>query len=228
MKTIGILGGMGPLATADLFRKIIVNTPAASDQEHIRVVIDSNTAIPDRTAAILSGGESPLPEMIRSAVGLERMGADLLIMPCNTAHHFYETLLPYIRVPMLHMIRETLREARERGVRRAGLLATDGTCRAGVYDAVFEGSGVTLIKPDAEGQAEVMRVIYQGVKAGAARFDTAAFQRALAALAARGAETMILGCTELPLAFDLYGVAWETIDPTSVLAAAAVREATRG
>ena len=227
MKTIGILGGMGPLATADLFRKIIVMTPATSDQQHIRVLVDSNTAIPDRTNAILAGGESPLPEMVRSAIGLEGMGADFLLMPCNTAHYFYDALLPYVRVPVLHMIRETLREARSRGFRRVGLLATDGTCQTGVYDAVFAGGGVELIKPDAEGQAEVMRVIYQGVKAGAAHYDTESLECVFAALEAKGAETLILGCTELPLAFGMYGIVHAAIDPASVLAAAAIREAMR-
>ncbi len=230
MKTIGIIGGMGPLATADLFRKIILLTPAGTDQEHIRVLIDSNTRIPDRTRAILMGGESPLPEMIRSAEGLTAMGADFLLMPCNTAHYFHGALLPHLRVPLLHMIRETLAEAVRRGVRRAGLLATDGTCQTGVYDGVFSAGGVELLTPDAEGQAEIMRVIYSGVKAGLTHYDTGSLDRALRNLAARGAETLILGCTELPLAFELYGldrVGFDTIDPTAVLAAAAVREALR-
>ena len=87
-KTIGILGGMGPLATADLFRKITLLTDAACDNEHIRVYIDSNARIPDRTAAILSGGPDPVPEMASALRSLERCGADCVIMPCNTAHYF--------------------------------------------------------------------------------------------------------------------------------------------
>ncbi len=227
MKTIGIIGGMGPLATADLFRKIIEKTDAKSDGDNIHVVIDSNTSIPDRTAAILAGGRSPIPEMVRSAVGLEGMGADFLIMPCNTAHFFYDQLLPYVRVPVLHMIRETLSEAIRRGVRRAGLLATDGTCQTGIYDAIFAEGNVQLIKPDPKGQIEVTRIIYEGVKAGKRQYDTLAFQSVLDALMDRGADTLILGCTELPLAFSLYEIDRKAIDPTSVLAAAAVREAMR-
>ena len=226
MKTIGILGGMGPLATVDLFRRIVEGTDAASDREHIPMVIDNNTAIPDRTQAILHGGESPVPQMVRSAVRLEAMGADVLIMPCNTAHFFYDALQPFLGVPMLHMIRETLEEARRRGVRRAGLLATDGTCQSGVYHRVFEPAGVTLLTPDEAGQREVMRVIYEGVKAGRAAFDTRALRRALDALTAQGAQTLILGCTELPLAFARYDLAgYETLNPTEVLARAAIREA---
>ncbi len=227
MKTIGIIGGMGPLATADLFRKIIQKTDAPSDRDNIHVVIDSNTSIPDRTAAILSGGESPIPEMVRSAIGLEGMGADFLIMPCNTAHFFYDQLLSYIRVPMLHMIQETLSEVIRRGIKRAGLLATDGTCQTGIYDTIFAEGGVKLVKPDPKGQEDVMRIIYQGVKAGKKRYDTTAFLRVLDDLAEKGAETLILGCTELPLAFELYGIDRKSVDPTSVLAAAAVREAMR-
>ena len=105
--TIGIVGGMGPLATCDLFRKIIEVTEAGSDQEHVRVVIDSNTEIPDRTAAILAGGKDPVPELRKSASHLVSIGADLLIMPCNTAHYFYDQVAPTVEVPFLHMIRET-------------------------------------------------------------------------------------------------------------------------
>lgn len=225
MKTVGIIGGMGPLATCDLFRKIIGKTPAQSDQEHIRVVIDSNTAIPDRTAAILEGGPDPLPQLVRSAIGLEGMGAELLVMPCNTAHYFYDELVRFVRVPVLHMIRETLEEMRRRGIKNAGLLATDGTCRSGVYDRVFKGSGIRLLKPEGEAQAQVMRVIYQGVKAGKTAYDTAALELALDGLEGQGAECFILGCTELPLAFELYGISRSSLDPTAILAAAAVREA---
>ena len=97
--TIGIVGGMGPLATCDLFRKIIDVTEAGSDQEHVRVVIDSNTEIPDRTAAILAGGKDPVPELRKSASYLVSIGADLLIMPCNTAHYFYDQVAPAVEVP---------------------------------------------------------------------------------------------------------------------------------
>jgi len=129
---IGIIGGMGPLATADLFRKIICMTKAASDQEHIHIVIDNNTEIPDRTRAILYGGATPLPALARSALKLEVMGADLLLMACNTAHYFYDQMQPFIHVPMLHMPEETAFEVQRRGLTCVGLLATDGTCQTGI------------------------------------------------------------------------------------------------
>ena len=142
--TIGIVGGMGPLATCDLFRKIIEVTEAGSDQEHVRVVIDSNTEIPDRTAAILAGGKDPVPELRKSASHLVSIGADLLIMPCNTAHYFYDQVAPTVGVPFLHMIRETAACLKRQGVGTVGLLATDGTVQSGVYHAAFEEAGITF------------------------------------------------------------------------------------
>lgn len=222
-KTIGILGGMGPLATVDLFRKITVHTDAKSDQEHPRVVIDSNTDIADRTEALLHGGADPTPEMIRSAQHLERIGADVLIMPCNTAHCFYDAVAASVSVPMLHMITLTCDALRARGVRRAGLLATDGTVQTGIYQRAFADSGIALLTPPSAAQAAVMDIIYDGVKSGDLAYDTAAFRRACEGLLSRGAETLILGCTELPLAFELYHLDYPAVDPTLELALGALR-----
>jgi aspartate racemase len=166
-KVIGILGGMGPLATADLFQKITLHTAASCDQDHPRVCIDSNTNISDRTAALLHGGADPVPEMVKSAQRLESIGADLLIMPCNTAHNFYDAVASSVSIPVLHMIAITRDALRSRGVKCAGLLATDGTVQTGIYQRTFEGSGVELLTPDhSEDQAAVMDIIYNGVKAG--------------------------------------------------------------
>ena len=222
-KTIGIIGGMGPLATSDLFRKIVEVTDAKSDQEHVRVCIDNNTEIPDRTAAILSGGEDPVPEMAKSAVRLEGMGADVLIMPCNTAHYFYDRLTSFVDTPFLNMIEETAGEMRRRGIKRAGLLATDGTCRSGVYKHVFDAVGIELCMPSPNRQKSVMDVIYKGVKAGNLSIDLTGFYETMEELFAAGAETLVLGCTELPVAFDLFHIERPKIDPTLVLAKAAVR-----
>ena len=206
-KVIGILGGMGPLATADLFQKITLHTVAACDQAHPRVCIDSNTDIADRTAALLHGGEDPLPEMIKSAKRLESIGADFLIMPCNTAHNYYEQVCEAVTIPVLHMIALTRDALKARGVKCAGLLATDGT-------------------PDsADDQAAVMDVIYNGVKAGDLTHDVAAFRAACKHLLTRGAEVLILGCTELPPAFELYHLDYPNVDPTLELALGAIRAA---
>lgn len=126
-KTIGIIGGMGPLATCDLFHRIIEITDASCDQEHIRVLIDNNTRIPDRTAAILHGGADPVEQMVISARGLQTMGADLLLIPCNTAHYFHKQVSDCVNVPVLHMLEETAKVASRKGIETVGLLATDGT-----------------------------------------------------------------------------------------------------
>lgn len=222
-KTIGIIGGMGPLATCDLFRKIVEFTDAACDQEHIRVVIDNNTEIPDRTAAIISNGADPVEQMTRSAKGLEAMGADVLIMPCNTAHYFYDRVAAQVQIPVINMLAETAAAARKKGIQKVGLLATDGTIRSGVYARAFEQEGIVMCIPSAENQKAVMRVIYDGVKAGNAEIDLSGFRKTMDELFENGAETLVLGCTELPVAFQMYGIERPHLDPTGILAAAAVK-----
>lgn len=221
-KIIGILGGMGPTATADLFNKIIISTKAACDQEHLHVIIDSNTDIPDRTAALLNGGEDPTEQLVLSARRLQSAGAELIAMPCNTAHGFYDAVCAAVDIPVLHMIKLTAQELRREGVKCAGLLATDGTVHTGIYDKCFEGSGIELLMPSQDAQSAVMELIYKGVKAGRRDFDTSRFEKTARELSERGAQTLILGCTELPPAFGIYGLHYPHIDPTLVLARAAV------
>lgn len=222
-KVIGVIGGMGPLATCDLFEKIILHTAAATDQEHPRVVIDSNTAVPNRTDALLHGGESPVPEIVKSANRLISIGAQVLLIPCNTSHCYYDEIAARSSVPVLHMIALTRDALKGGNVRRAGLLATDGTVQTGVYQRTFDGSGVELLLPSEEDQKAVMGVIYDGVKAGNTAYDVSAFRRCCENLLARGAETLILGCTELPPAFEQYGLNYPCVDPTLELALAAIR-----
>ena len=224
-KTIGIIGGMGPLATADLFTKIVSNTKAGCDREHIRVLIDNNTNIPDRTAAILHGGADPVPALTESAKLLQNMGADFLIMPCNTAHYFYDYVSGAVNIPVLHMIEKTRDALSKKGIKKAGLLATDGTIGSGIYQKVFESSGIELIKPSESGQKHIMDLIYKGVKAGDVNFDTKNVCAALDDLAEKGAEVLILGCTELPVAEKIYGLEYNTCDPTLELAKAAIEYA---
>ena len=223
-KTIGIIGGMGPMATVDLFRKIVDLTDSDTDRGHLRVVIDSNTNIADRTAAILHGGEDPLPEMVRAALNLERMGADVLVMGCNTAHYFYPDICRFVRTPFLNMLEETAKEAKRRGYSAVALLATDGTVRSGVYEQVFEKEGVALVTPEEAEQKEVMALIYEGIKAGKTTWDTAKITAALENLARQGAKAVVLGCTELPLAFPQYGIEspLPLLDPTEIVARSAI------
>ena len=167
-KIIGILGGMGPEATADLYLRIIKATPAKRDQDHPRVIIYSNSKVPDRTAAILGTGLSPMPELIRAGKRLEEAGVDFIIIPCNTAHYFVDQLQKELRVPILHMIRLSAEAAHKAypNVKKAGLLATDGTVKSGLYRIAYGEVDIEILEPAPEGQADVMKAIYQCVKAG--------------------------------------------------------------
>jgi len=221
-KTIGIIGGMGPLATADLFRKIVEHTEAACDQEHIHVLIDNNTNIPDRTKALLEGGADPTQELQKSAKRLIEAGAECLMMPCNTAHNFHKAVEAVSDVPVLHMIDLTRDALEAKGISCAALLATTGTFRTGIYQSRFEGR-VRLLTPTPDEQEAVMDMIYGGVKAGVADYDASKVQACAERLIAEGAQTVILGCTELPLAMELYHLDFPATDPTLELAKGAIR-----
>ncbi len=224
-KTIGIIGGMGPMATCDLMKKIIDNTDAPCDQAHLRICVDSNTNIPDRTAAILGGGADPRPEMIKSAVALQEMGADVLIVPCNTAHFFLPDVQKCVDIPILNMLQETARALYDQGVRTAAVLATDGTVRSGLYDAALKEKGITPVYPDPDEQKMIMSIIYDYVKAGKPYPHADRVRAMQTHLLEQGVQTMILGCTELPVAFAQWDTVIPTADPTRFLARAAIRYA---
>lgn len=224
-RSIGILGGMGPLATADLFRKIVLLTDAERDNDHIRVYIDDNASIPDRTDAILSGGADPLPAMTDSLRKLEACGADCIIMPCNTAHYFLPRLQALTDVPFLSMLEATAKACHVQFPgRTAAVLATKGTLAAGLYQQALAAESVPCLIPGPAQQDALMRVIYDGVKAGAPPDDYRADMAAvLERLSAQGADYFILGCTELPLAVQSLALAAPVVDPTAELAKAAIR-----
>lgn len=222
-KTIGILGGMGPMATYDLGIKIVENTRAENDQEHVPVIIDCNTRIADRTAAILKGGADPRPEMIKSAKRLEAAGADFLVMPCNTAHYFYDDICDAVDIPVIHMPREVASRLKEKQIKKAAVLATDGTCQSGIYERALEEAGIEAVYPSDDMQKVIMSLVYDHVKAGNMEFSDLDIDGVVDDVKSKGAEIMILGCTELPLAFDIIGeTGLPTIDPTAELAKAAV------
>ena len=223
-KILGILGGMGPAATADLFGKIVSLTKADSDRDHIRVIIDSNSAIPDRTAAILMGGEDPVPEMLSALRNLEKCGAECVIMPCNTAHRFLPQLQSMTRLPILDM--PGIAAKRCAGLfpgKRAAILATKGTLAAGIYRDAMDRAGAPYLIPDAEEQDMLMYLIYDVVKASRPMFpEREKWETLLCGLRDRGAEVFILGCTELPLLADALAVPGPFIDPTEELARTAI------
>lgn len=221
-KTIGILGGMGPMATCDLMSKIINNTEASCDQEHLRICVDNNTNIPDRTAAIVANGKDPRPEMIKSAVRLQMMGADVIIVPCNTAHLFLPDIEKCVDVPILHMPRETAKKLKAQGIKKAAILATDGTLQGGLYHRELEKEGITPFEPNTEEQKMIMSLIYDYVKAGKKYRHPEKIKKMEERFIEQGVECTILGCTELPIAFSTIKTSLPTIDPTTVLAQAAI------
>jgi aspartate racemase len=222
-KTLGIIGGMGPAATCDLMEKIIALTTAACDQEHLHILTDVNTNIPDRTAAILHGGADPLPELVKSGRRLAAAGAEFLIMPCNTAHYFYDGLAEQVPIPVLHMPRLTAAVLQAAGVKKAAVLATDGTIQSGIYAQALTALGIEPVYPTPAHQADIMRLIYDGVKAQRIPLTDIPVRDIMEELSQRGAEKFLLACTELPIAFRQLGITENCLDPTRVLAWEAVR-----
>ena len=223
MKTIGIIGGMGPLATVDLFKKIILHTRAQSDQEHSHIVIDNNTDVPDRTACIEGHGASPVDEILKSAKRLESIGADFLVMGCNTAHYFMPEILPKLSVPFMSLIEVTAKKCKEKGLKSVCLLATFGTYESGIYKKELEKYGIECLEPDDDGKQVIEDIIYYGVKACDASYDTKKFVALLKSMHEKGADEFILGCTELPVAVEMYHINDKFIDATDVLAVEAVK-----
>ncbi|MFS1512924.1 aspartate/glutamate racemase family protein [Chengkuizengella sp. SCS-71B] len=197
-KIIGIIGGMGPMATVDLMEKIIRNTPAKEDQEHIHVIADNNAQIPDRSSAILGRGEDPTPLLVQSAQRLQNAGAELLVIACNTAHFYYNAVKKAIQIPILHIPLETAYYLNSNNFKKVGLLATDGTVKSKLYQRYFLKYDIEYIRTDNKLQEKVMQGIYD-IKAG--RFDSAYLHLSMVAeqLKKNGAEAIVAGCTEVPL-----------------------------
>ena len=221
-RTIGILGGMGPLATAELFRRIVEKTPAKRDQDHPRIIVYNNPKIPDRTAFILGNGPDPRPELIASARKLESWGADFIIMPCNTAHFFAETIQRAIGIPLVSMIEETAKTVKEIGLKKVGLLATDGTIKGLVYHRALLRHGVQIAVPNKKDQAQVMRGIYGGIKAGNMELGRKLLLDVARRLERRS-EGIIAGCTEVSVALKPEDLNVPLIDPMDVIAERAVK-----
>ncbi|MEF7614670.1 amino acid racemase [Aquincola sp. MAHUQ-54] len=222
---VGVLGGMGPLATIDFMHKMLKATPAASDQEHVPVVVSSIPQVADRTAAFRGEGASPLAAMVASGRRLVEAGAGLVVMPCNTAHLWWDELGPALGLPMLHLVDAALAEVVDRAGAgaRVGLLATDATIASGLYpNRTPPGSGLQWLLPTA---GEMLQHVMPGiaaVKAGDLPTGRALLGQAADALARRGAQALLLGCTEIPLVIDADSAPLPVIDATGALARRAV------
>jgi aspartate racemase len=231
-KVIGILGGMGPEATLDLFGKIIAHTPAVKDQDHLRVVIDSNPKVPDRTAAILRGGASPVPAMKAGIEALQRAGADFVVIPCVSAHFFLDELQREVGLPILSMFDVTADYIRSKHplIRKVGMLATTGTLQGARFREKLQASGIETITPAGPDQERVMVSIYEikGAAGGRGRGAIATEVREIAGrLIQRGAQGVVAGCTEIPLVLKPGDFAVPVFDSLLLLARAAIAAAGR-
>jgi aspartate racemase len=226
---VGVVGGVGPAATIDFMQKIVRNTPAARDQDHIKLLVEQNPQIPDRTENLIGDGPDPTVSLYATCKKLEAGDADIIAIPCNTAHAYVERIQPYLKVPIVNMLTVTVAYLRESfpALREVGLLATSGTIASGVYQKALEAHGLAQIVPGPALQARVMNAIYGalGVKAGYTAGECVdEITQVVDDLIDRGVEVIILGCTELPLLLqqgEIRGsggrIAW-LADPTDILA----------
>ena len=217
-RVLGVIGGMGPLATQLFYKMVIENTDASCDQEHIDMIILSHASMPDRTLAIEEGKTDELVEKLgEDARFLEESGASCIAVPCNTTHVVLPALQEKVGIPIINMIEETAKEAASHGVRRVGILATDGTIETGLYHAACEAHGIEAVSPPADVQAKVMDIIYGSVKSGEPldMEDIRAIENWKAEV---GCERCILGCTELPLVRQYFSEPEKYIDAMLILA----------
>lgn len=221
-KVLGIIGGVGPLATMLLGEMIVKRTKAKTDQQHVNMVITNNTSIPDRTTYILDRSKAnPVPVMIADAAKLKSIGAEVLAVPCNTAHSFYRELQQGADMQVLHMINETAKRAAQIGAKKVGILATTGTLTTSVYQLACQNAGVQPIVPDEETQEMVMSIIYDDVKAGRS-VDFLKWQQIINKLERLGCDRIILGCTELSIVKKELNLDDTYIDSLMVLAESAI------
>ena len=221
--TLGVIGGLGPIATAHFMELVIRMTEAATDQEHLDMILYNRPSIPDRTGYILDPTKpNPLPEMIRVGNALARQGAKLIAIPCMTAHYFHRELTRYIEAPIVHAIHETAAHLKKHGISRVGIMATDGTIRSKLFQQELTKHGITPLIPSEEGQKCVMSVIYDDIKANRpAGMDK--FELASRDLKDQGAQAIILGCTELSLLKRDYPIGAGYLDAMEVLAQTCVK-----
>ena len=221
---LGVLGGMGPQATNTFYQFVIDRTDAQTDQEHVNALILSDSEMPDRTSAILSGGEARegvYRRLLADARLLEGAGCTCIAVPCNTSHFFLDRVQEEIGIPILHMIRETARLLAAQGLKRPGILATDGTIQTGLYQKEFSAAGIEALVPSTQAQELVMSLIYDDVKAGRDG-DPQKFAAIHEDLLAQGCDCGVLACTELSVFADKHHLPPYYTDAMAVLAERAV------
>lgn len=226
-KIIGVLGGLGPEATLDFCARILRNTDAKSDQDHIRCIIDNNPKAVNRNQAIAGTGPSPAPQFSQSAKILEQSGVDFIVMPCNTAHAFDSAITDVISIPFVSIIEETRAyiQSHYPATETVGLLAADGCLQAGLYQPKLASMGIEVCVLDPKAQQQFMQVVYRIKQDGAddkIRSEMIGYARQLSD---QGAEIIMAGCTEVPLVLNQDDLTLPLIDTTEILAQQAVRYA---
>jgi len=216
-KTVGVIGGLGPLATLDFFDRVLKRTRAVKEQEHLRLIIDNNTKIPDRNAYMRGEGPSPGPALAASAKGLEVAGAEVIVMACNTTHIWKAEIRAAISVPFLSIIDETAAVVADLRPEAVGVLAVDACLKGGLYQEALKKVGVKPLLLSEDSQKTFMDLIYR-IKSG----DTGeTVKRAMVTLArrleAQGAEAIIAGCTEIPIVLSADDIDGELVSSTDVL-----------
>lgn len=225
-KIIGIIGGMGPEATADLYLKIIKNTKVKKDQDHFRVIIDSNVKIPDRTQAILHNGEDPTPALIETAKNLEKLSVDVACIPCITAHYFYDAVQGSVNYKIINIIEELVEYIKKKypNIKKVGVLSTSGTIKTKLFNQYLKD--YLIVYPTEELQENnVMEAIYgeEGIKSGGnPEFAKKLLVEAGEKIIERGAEVIIAGCTEIGLVLSADSFNVETLDLLEIASSALV------
>ena len=221
---LGVLGGMGPQATQVFYQFVLDRTDAARDQDHLPAVILSDTGIPDRTAAILSGDTEGLYQrLLKDAKMLEQCGCTALAIPCNTSHYFADRLQSEIGVPIIHMLRETAAALAAQGKKRPGILATDGTIQTGLYQRECAAVGLEAVAPDPDIQKLVMSIIYDEIKQGE-KGSREKFAHIDRAIRQTGCDCAILACTELSVFATYHPLPSFYLDAMMVMAERAVEQ----
>ena len=220
--SLGVIGGLGPMATAYFMELIIKMTKADTDQEHLEMIIYNCPQIPDRTAFILGKSkENPLPRIIELGQRLQEQQVDCIAIPCITAHYFHEEISKEISVEVIHGIRECGKLLKEAGADKIGIMATDGTISSGIFQKELEKMGMEVVIPDQIHQEMVMSLIYHDVKAGKAP-NMEHFQKVGDHLRTQGAQVIILGCTELSIIKKENEIGMGYLDAMEALARASI------
>jgi len=229
---IGILGGMGPEATVNCFEKLVKNTPADCDQEHLRIVIINDPKIPDRSGAILNNGPSPVPVLLQNITSLKSSGADFVIIPCVTVHYFLEELLSQCDMPVLSILDAMSNHIcrNHSQMKTIGLLGTSGTIQSGIFQKKLTAAGIETVVCSDPVQQQVMEAIYN-IKNKNTRLSHTDITDSLASAAKhliqQGAQGIIAGCTEIPLALSAGDITVPFFDSLLILARSAIRRAGR-